>query len=155
MIIHYVRYCHPNWKKLHRYIRSCVVVNVVYLPKLYIHHYYHGVIGINKSSKIKAKILEIEGLGKKKNGTLWVGAAKSKRKAIKSGTTPWELKQKWKVNLKINDQIKKSLYSWIMYHPQVVKSPIFNDCLKVNIDGHTVPKMVPFFETAGIRPITS
>ena len=30
-----------------------------------------------------------------------------------------------------------------MYHPQVVQSPIFNDCLKVNIDGHTEPKIVP------------
>ena len=30
-----------------------------------------------------------------------------------------------------------------MYHPQVVQSPIFNDSLKVNIDGHTRPKIVP------------
>ena len=27
-----------------------------------------------------------------------------------------------------------------MHHPQVVKSPIFNDSLKVNIDGHTEPQ---------------
>ena len=30
-----------------------------------------------------------------------------------------------------------------MHHPQVVQSPIFNDCLKVNIYGHTEPKLVP------------
>ena len=30
-----------------------------------------------------------------------------------------------------------------MYHPQVVQSPIFNDCLKVNIDGHTILQIVP------------
>ena len=29
-----------------------------------------------------------------------------------------------------------------MYHPQVVQSPIFNDCLKVNIYGHTESQLV-------------
>ena len=29
-----------------------------------------------------------------------------------------------------------------MHHPQVVQSPILNDCLKVNIDGHTRPQIV-------------
>ena len=32
-----------------------------------------------------------------------------------------------------------------MHHPQVVKSPIFNDFLKVNIDGHTEPQLFPNF----------
>ena len=30
-----------------------------------------------------------------------------------------------------------------MHHPQVVQSPIVNDCLKVKIDGCTEPQMVP------------
>ena len=30
-----------------------------------------------------------------------------------------------------------------MHHPQVVQPPTFNYCLKVNIDGHTEPKIVP------------
>ena len=30
-----------------------------------------------------------------------------------------------------------------MHHSQVVQSPIFNDCLKVNIDGHTRPQIFP------------
>ena len=30
-----------------------------------------------------------------------------------------------------------------MHHPQVVQSPISNDCLKVKIDGHTEPQLVP------------
>ena len=30
-----------------------------------------------------------------------------------------------------------------MHHPQVVQSPILNDSLKVNIDGHTEPQLVP------------
>ena len=29
-----------------------------------------------------------------------------------------------------------------MHHPQVVQSPIVNDCLKVKIDGHTEPQLV-------------
>ena len=30
-----------------------------------------------------------------------------------------------------------------MYHPQVVQSPIFNYGPKINIYGHTEPKLVP------------
>ena len=30
-----------------------------------------------------------------------------------------------------------------MHHPQVVQSPIANDCMKVKIDGHTEPQLVP------------
>ena len=33
-------------KKGYHDTTSCVVVNVVYPPKVYIPHYYHGVIGI-------------------------------------------------------------------------------------------------------------
>ena len=32
-----------------------------------------------------------------------------------------------------------------MHHPQVVKSPVVNDCLKVNIYDHTEPQLVPKF----------
>ena len=30
-----------------------------------------------------------------------------------------------------------------MYHPQVVQSPMVNDCLKVKFDGHTEPQWFP------------
>ena len=30
-----------------------------------------------------------------------------------------------------------------MHHPQVLQSPIANDCLKVKIDGYTKPQLVP------------
>ena len=30
-----------------------------------------------------------------------------------------------------------------MHNPQIVQSPMFNDSLKVNIDGHTEPQLVP------------
>ena len=53
------------------------------------------------------------------------------------------MKPKQKLNSKIYDQIKKSLYNWIIHHPQVVKSQIFKDFLKLNIDGHTEPQLVP------------
>ena len=36
----------PRLKKCHQDTRSCVVANVAYLPKVCIHHYYHGVITI-------------------------------------------------------------------------------------------------------------
>ena len=38
----------PQSKKYHQDTRSCVVANVAYLPKLYIHHYCHGEIVIKK-----------------------------------------------------------------------------------------------------------
>ena len=43
----------------------------------------------------------------------------------------------------IIDQIKNYLYNWIMHNPQVLQSLIFNDFMKVNIDGHIEPQIVP------------
>ena len=53
------------------------------------------------------------------------------------------IEKKAKRILKNNDQINKSLYNWIIHHPQVVQPPTVNDCLNVNIDGHTEPQLVP------------
>ena len=53
------------------------------------------------------------------------------------------MKTNHKVKSKINNHIKKFLYNWIMHHPQVFLSPIFNDGLNANIDGHTRPQIVP------------
>ena len=53
------------------------------------------------------------------------------------------IERKEKGNSKINDQIKKYLYYWIMHHPQVVKSPIVNDFMTLKIDGHNEPQLVP------------
>ena len=50
-----------------------------------------------------------------------------------------------KVNSKTDEHIKKSHYNWIMHHPQVVQSPIVNDCLRVKIDDHTEPEIFPKF----------
>ena len=92
-----------------------------------------------KSLCLFTNILDV----KNKTANRQVGATKSNLKAIKFGNKKWALKQKRKVNSKIYEQIKKYIYNWIMHHPQVVQSPIANDCLKVKIDGYTEPKLVP------------
>ena len=41
-----------------------------------------------------------------------------------------------------------------MHHQQVVQSPIINDCLKVKIDGHNKPQLVPkLFSQVSIREL--
>ena len=51
--------------------------------------------------------------------------------------------KKRKGNSKINEQIKRNLYTWITRHPQVVQLPISNDCLKLMLYDHTEPQIVP------------
>ena len=58
-------------------------------------------------------------------------AAKSKRKSMKVGSNLCTNKTKLKRNSKINENIKRNLYTWIKRRPQVLQSPISNDCLKV------------------------
>ena len=64
VILHYVHCCHHIKNKCQHDTRSCVVVNVAFLLKVYICHCYHGVIYIWKNSTIKTKILKTEGLVK-------------------------------------------------------------------------------------------
>ena len=52
----------------------------------------------------------------------------------------WKKKQKG--HSKISEEIRKSLYNWIVYHPQVMQSPIANDFMKVKIYGYTEPQLV-------------
>ena len=70
-------------------------------------------------------------------------AAKSKQKSMKVCNSLWTKKTKRKGHSKINDQIKRNLYTWITRHPQVVQSPISNDCLKVVLYDLTEPQLVP------------
>ena len=51
--------------------------------------------------------------------------------------------EKTKRLLKINDKIKSKIYTWITRHPQVVQSPISNDCIKVIFNDQIEPQMVP------------
>ena len=52
-------------------------------------------------------------------------------------------KTKRKGHSKFNEQIKLNLYTWITRHPQVVQSPISNDCLKVVLYDQKEPQLVP------------
>ena len=52
-------------------------------------------------------------------------------------------RKKKKGHSKINEQIKRNLYTWITRHPQVVQSPISNDCLKVVLYDQPEPQLVP------------
>ena len=63
--------------------------------------------------------------------------------AIKSGSMLWSSIKKSIGHTKINELVKKYLHNWILQHPQVVQSPIAYDCLKVSIDGHYKPQLVP------------
>ena len=55
----------------------------------------------------------------------------------------WTKKNKKKRALKINEQIKRNLYTWITRHPQVVQSPLSNDCIKAVLYYQTEPTLVP------------
>ena len=44
VILHYDQLYHPNSRKYLTSTRSFAVVSDEYLPKLFIYHYYHGVI---------------------------------------------------------------------------------------------------------------
>ena len=93
----------------------------------------------SKSLCLFTNILDV----KQKTAKRRIGAAKSKQRAMKVGTSLWNKKTKRKGNSQINEQIKRNLYAWITLHPQVVQSPIYNDCLKVLFDDKTKPQLAP------------
>ena len=80
---------------------------------------------------------------KNKTSILRVGADKSKRKAIRSGIMFWQSITNRRGHTKISEQIKKSLYNFILQNPEVVQSPISNDCLKLSNDSTYEPQLVP------------
>ena len=52
-------------------------------------------------------------------------------------------KKQKKGHSKITEQIKRNLYTRITRHPQVVQSPISNDCLKIVLYDQPEPQLVP------------
>ena len=46
VILHCIHCYHLNKHKCLQYTKSCVVVNVAFMLRVYIHNYYPGVIGI-------------------------------------------------------------------------------------------------------------
>ena len=55
----------------------------------------------------------------------------------------WSSIPKNKVHTKINAQVNTSVYNFNLQRTKVLQSPIANDCLKVSIDGHSEPQLVP------------
>ena len=55
VILHYDQFCHPNLRICLHGTKSCVVVSSTYLPKLFIHHYYYGVIFFEEAQKFNSK----------------------------------------------------------------------------------------------------
>ena len=51
-------------------------------------------------------------------------------------------RKKLKVHSKINEHIKRNIYTWITGHPQVVQSPISNNYIKVMFDDKTESQLV-------------
>ena len=68
-----------------------------------------------KSLCLFTNILDV----KPKTAKRRIVAAKSKRRAMKVGTSQWTNKIKRKGHSKINGKIKRNMYSWITRHPQV------------------------------------
>ena len=92
-----------------------------------------------KSLHLFTEVLDV----KNKSAVRRVGDPTSNHKAIRAGSMLWSSITKSKVHTKINEIFKKSLYNWILQHPQVVQYPIANDYLKVSIDGNSEPQLVP------------
>ena len=69
--------------------------------------------------------------------------AKYRLKSMKVGNILWSNKKNRKGNSKTNKQIKHNFYTWITRPPQVVQSLISNNCLKVMLDDHSEPQLVP------------
>ena len=67
----------------------------------------------------------------------------SKQKAIRAGSILWSSITKRQGHSKINQQVKKTPYNWSIQCPQVVQSPIPNDCLRLSTEGQTETQLVP------------
>ena len=108
------------------------------------HNVYFASTPVKKPSARKSLCLFTNILGvKPKTEKRRFVAANSRRKALKVGNSLWTKKRKG--HSKINEQIKRNLYTWITRHPQVVQPPISNDCLKVMLDDQTEPQLVTKF----------
>ena len=70
---------------------------------------------------------------KHNTGVCMIGTYKGNCKAMCCGQTF----QSAMFIKKINQNLKESPYHCIILHPQVVLSPIANDCIYVSIDGNT------------------
>ena len=98
-------------------------------------------LSARKSLRLFTNVLDVKPTTAKRRFV----AAKLKRKSMKVCNSLWTKKTKRKGHSKITEQIKRNLYTWITRHPQVVQSPISNDCLKVVLYDQTETQLVPKF----------
>ena len=89
--------------------------------------------------RLFTEVLYIKG----KHVVQWVGDSNSKLKSIIVGSMMWSIIPNMIGHIKINERVKKYPYNWILPHLHFVQYPIANDCLKVSIDFHSEPKLVP------------
>ena len=66
------------------------------------------------------------------------GSGNIKCKVTRKGTSLWYTIRNQKLQTKITASIIQAMYYLILQHPQVVKSKIANDSVKVFIDGQNV-----------------
>ena len=66
-----------------------------------------------------------------------LGAAKAKRKAIRTGNELWSNIDIPGGHTKINQNSKEDLYNFILHHTQFVKYPISNYYIYESIDGNS------------------
>ena len=69
------------------------------------------------------------------------GAVKAKRNTIKNGMT-WSNISKRRGCTEISPKVRDLPYHWILHHPQVMQSPIGNDCLYVSIHGKSEKQLM-------------
>ena len=81
-------------------------------------------------------------MSNKKTAVVRSGSAEINCKAIRMGSSLWSSIHNRRGHTKINASVKKALYIFLC-RPQVVKSPIANDLLKVSIDGPTKNSFPP------------
>ena len=85
----------------------------------------------------------LEASGVKQNTAVRkLGAAESKRKAIRYGSMLWSSIPKRYIHTKINGEVKKDIYNWILQHPQYIQSLIENYGHKVFIYGTAETQLV-------------
>ena len=72
-------------------------------------------------------------------------ADKSKCKEIISCSQVWSKIPNIQGHTKINEHVNIAFYYWILCHPQIVQSPIANNCLKITINRKTAPQLVSRF----------
>ena len=96
---------------------------------------------MNKSLCQFSKTLDV----KPKTDVCRLCASKSNHKISIPGSMLWSIITKRRSYKNINECVKRSLCNWIIRHPQVVQSPIYNYCIKISIYGQAEPQLFPRF----------